>query len=633
MLRGVCNERLKIDIEYSLKRGTTDNSYIVEDGKDNILIDVPDENFTDDHVATLEQTIPLQSLRRIVLTHLTPKRLPSLRALLERKKAAGGALDVHLSNPALQLLRSSLGGDKEGAALLSSVELVAARSGGSLEVGQETVLKLIPCPTPRWPDLLVAYSPGDRLLFTSKLFSAHVSPDKAGEARGEVTDKLGWDAYRNDWRNFFDCMLAPVAQQAAGALEKLDVVAAPSTQSSSPLQAVLEALRATQAMLESSQTARFGAKNMGVRSTGVGMVAAALCPMHGPVVRASVTELVGQYRQWTSAQIAAAEQASVAVLYASAYGNTAALAQAISRGITKAGVGVNTLNLEVVPLDEVSRAISKSGGFVIGSPTLGGHMPTQVQTALGAVLRDASAKELPCGVFGSFGWSGEAVDELESRLRDAGFQQAFGAIRVKFKPTARDMQVAEESGTDLAQRVLKNLKMAQRKAQAGASAVRAGRASGMEQAVGRLLGSLCAITARDDDAQSAMLASWISQASFDPPGLSVAVKKDRAAEGLLATGSKFVVNILADGREKPVIKQLLKQFKPGEDRFAGLDTQVSEATGCIILPGTAAYLECTVADKLEAGDHWVVYATVDAGQVTDEGALSAVHHRKIGTTY
>lgn len=60
-------------------------------------------------VATLEQTIRLQSLRRIVLTHLTPKRLPSLRALLERKKAAGGPLDVHLSNPALQLLRSSLG--------------------------------------------------------------------------------------------------------------------------------------------------------------------------------------------------------------------------------------------------------------------------------------------------------------------------------------------------------------------------------------------------------------------------------------------------------------------------------------------------------------------------------------------
>ena len=42
---------------------------------------------------------------------------------------------------------------------------------GALQGGS---LKLIPCPTPRWPDLLVAYSPADRLLFTSKLFSAHV---------------------------------------------------------------------------------------------------------------------------------------------------------------------------------------------------------------------------------------------------------------------------------------------------------------------------------------------------------------------------------------------------------------------------------------------------------------------------
>jgi hypothetical protein len=42
------------------------------------------------------------------------------------------------------------------------------------------------------------------------------SPDKAGEEMGEVTDKKGWDAYRNDWRNFFECMLAPVAQQVEG---------------------------------------------------------------------------------------------------------------------------------------------------------------------------------------------------------------------------------------------------------------------------------------------------------------------------------------------------------------------------------------------------------------------------------
>lgn len=64
-------------------------------------------------------------------------------------------------------------------------------------------------------------------------------------------------------------------------------------------------------------------------------------------------------------------------------------------------------------------------------------MPTQVSVSMGAILREPSAKAMPCGVFGSFGWSGEAVDEMEGRLRDAGFGFAFDAIRVKFKPTAK----------------------------------------------------------------------------------------------------------------------------------------------------------------------------------------------------
>ena len=61
--------------------------------------------------------------------------------------------------------------------------------------------------------------------------------------------------------------------------------------------------------------------------------------------------------------------------------------------------------------------------------------------------------------------------------------------------------------------------------------------------------------------------------------------------------------------------------------------QVSESTGCVILPDVAAYLECTVMDRMEAGDHWVVYGRVDGGEVVEDGAVAAVHHRKTGTTY
>ena len=34
--------------------------------------------------------------------------------------------------------------------------------------------------------------------------------------------------------------------------------------------------------------------------------------------------------------------------------------------------------------------------------------------------------------------------------------------------------------------------------------------SNVQQAMGRVLGSLCVLTSRDDDAESGMLASWVS---------------------------------------------------------------------------------------------------------------------------
>jgi flavorubredoxin len=40
-LRGVCTERLKYEIEYGLKRGTTDNSYLIERNGNTVLVDVP----------------------------------------------------------------------------------------------------------------------------------------------------------------------------------------------------------------------------------------------------------------------------------------------------------------------------------------------------------------------------------------------------------------------------------------------------------------------------------------------------------------------------------------------------------------------------------------------------------------
>ena len=85
------------------------------------------------------------------------------------------------------------------------------------------------------------------------------------------------------------------------------------------------------------------------------------------------------------------------------------------------------------------------------------------------------------------------------------------------------------------------------------------------------------LTTRKADLSGAMVASWVSQASFNPPGITVAVAKDRAVEALLHKGDRFALNVLAEGRETALMKQFLQPFEPGADRFAGLELDTSPA--------------------------------------------------------
>ena len=639
LLRATCSERLP-EIQFGQRLGTSTNSYIINNGE--VLIDVPSKVYDYDLSSWLSDLGYLSNLRCIIITRLNPERIEPLKKVLQ---AAPGAVKLLASNPALQLLKDRSQSDAELKALLDfggPVTTEAVSRTGEYVLSSNAKLKFIPVPTPRWPDLCVVHNPDEELLFSSSFFAAH----EALQERSAF-DEGGWDAHGASWKYYFDCMLAPAAKQAAVALDRLrinstamDGTGIPALdnvlrQVSSVAKKIFGGLFSSSSTSPASSSDSSVATDTNITATTTPQTSLAvsiICPIHGPIVRGSVTELVRRYGDWTAEQVAAANTASVAVLYASAYGNTAALAQAISRGITKAGVGVETLNLEVLSVEEVERALQGSAGFVIGSPTLGGHMPTQVSTALGAILRGSgTTKTLPCGVFGSFGWSGEAVDMMEGRLKDAGFQFAFPPIRCKFKPTEATLQVCEESGTDLAQSIKKGLRRRERVAAEKLGAAET--ASATSLAVGRVVGSLCVLTAKDGDARSGMLASWVSQASFDPPGLTVAVKKDRAVENLLPVGNTFVLNVLAEGKDRGIMKAMLKPFAPGEDRFAGLEVVENEGTGGVVFTEAAAYLECSVVQRMEAGDHWLVYATVGGGKVLDEGVQSAVHYRKSGTNY
>lgn len=430
-----------------------------------------------------------------------------------------------------------------------------------IDLGKGHLLKFIPTSTPRHPDELCTYDLKTQILYTDKFFGTHICGD-------QVFDE-GWSQLLGDRRYYFDSTMANQVRQVEAALDKIADI--PVT---------------------------------------------FYAPGHGPMLRYGLHELVNLYRQWSENQ--KQQNISVALLFASAYGNTTTIANALARGITKAGVAVELINCESAEPEEIKAAIEKSSGFLIGSPTLGGHLPTQVQTALGIVLSTAT-KSYQAGVFGSYGWSGEAVDIISGKLKDAGYTLAFEPIRIKFTPTEATLQICEETGTDFAQ-TLKRSKKVRTTLNPGST---------VEQAVGRIVGSLCVMTVQRGEISTAMLASWVSQATFTPPGITVAVAKDRAIESYMYEGDRFVLNILEQGKQ--LRKHFMKKFAPGENRFA--EVQVEQTESGPMLSDGLAYLECRVVQRMECGDHWLIYAIVENGKLLQSNGLTAIHHRKTASNY
>lgn len=340
---------------------------------------------------------------------------------------------------------------------------------------------------------------------------------------------------------------------------------------------------------------------------------------HGPLLRYNVVELTGRYKKWSQEQTKA--ETTVAVFYTSDYGFSDRLSQAIAHGITKTGVAVEMMDLKIADLQEVRELVGTAAGIVICSPPSTGAAAVNAEAAINTILVAANNKQ-SFGLCESGGGDDSSIYPLRNKFKELGLKEIFPNILIKETPTDTVYQLCDEAGTDLGQWLTRDKAVKQMKALD----------SDVDKALGRISGGLYIITTQKGDISGAMLASWVTQASFKPLGLTIAVAKDRAIESMMHAGDKFVLNVLEEGNYQTLMKHFLKRFSPGADRFAGVKTQPA-TNGSPILTDSLAYMECEVVSRMELSDHHIVYATVDNGRVSNPDALPAVHHRKVGNHY
>tara|TARA_B100001142_G_scaffold87506_1_gene89211 strand:- start:39 stop:1814 length:1776 start_codon:yes stop_codon:yes gene_type:complete len=343
---------------------------------------------------------------------------------------------------------------------------------------------------------------------------------------------------------------------------------------------------------------------------------------HGPLLRHHLSHWINDYREWSGQRNKGESYA--AVCYLSQYGFCDRLSQAIAHGIGKTEAQVQLVDLRATDAQELTALISEAKAVVV--PTWPANADAELQSSIGTLLAALNGKQL-VGVYDAFGGDDEPIDSVAVQLRSQGQKEAFSPLRIRQLPSGGDYQRCEESGTDLGQLLTRDKTIAAMKSLDG----------DLDKALGRLSGGLYVVTASQGDGESlrrsAMVASWVSQASFSPPGITVAVAKDRAIEALMQVGDKFVLNILREDNHQQLLRHFLKRFPPGADRFAGINVLEAEAEGGPVLGDALAYLGCRVEQRMEGPDHWVIYAVVEQGNVADANAMTAVHHRKVGNHY
>jgi flavin reductase (DIM6/NTAB) family NADH-FMN oxidoreductase RutF len=104
---------------------------------------------------------------------------------------------------------------------------------------------------------------------------------------------------------------------------------------------------------------------------------------------------------------------------------------------------------------------------------------------------------------------------------------------------------------------------------------------------------------------------WVSQVSFEPQQLILAVNKDQHTHDLIESGGVFSLNFL-DTSQEDLARKFTQTLAPEDGTVSGSRYTLGEATGAPLFEEAFAHLECRVVGSMAAGDHTVYLGEVAA---------------------
>lgn len=270
------------------------------------------------------------------------------------------------------------------------------KTGDKLSLGKRN-LSFIEAPMIHWPDSMFTYCPEEKLLMPNDAFGQHYATSE------RFDDQVDPCALMDEAAKYYANILWPLSGLIAKKIDEVSKMNLP-----------------------------------------IDMIA----PSHGVIWRGQPSKIIDAYIGWAGNQT----KEKVVIVYETMWGSTEILANKICEGLRSTGVSVRLFDIAKSDSTEVVKEMMDARGFLIGSSTHDNGMLTRIGGFL-EFLKGLSPKNRMAAAFGSYGWAGGAVGNIEDLLKKAKIEVVLPGYSVKYRPDAEQLKRCYEFGREFAGKI------------------------------------------------------------------------------------------------------------------------------------------------------------------------------------